>query len=103
LYHIYTLNQERKTPELQRYIKRLHEMYPNGFPEERIAEFRAESLKMMPLLDGFTFNARSMVMLVTLLLDIEWLYFVCEIVILNPLLSFAINRHEKMCYDLNQH
>ncbi|MBP1638785.1 MAG: hypothetical protein H6Q17_368 [Bacteroidetes bacterium] len=102
LYHIYTMNQERRTPELQRYIKHLHKTYPDGFPEERIAEFRAESLKMMPLLDSFTFNARSIVMLVTLLLDIEWLYFVCEIVILNPLLSFAIHRHEKMCYGLNR-
>jgi hypothetical protein len=102
LYHIYTLNQERKTPELQRYIKRLHETYPNGLPEDKIVEFRSESLKMMPLLDCFTFNARSIVMLVTLLLDVEWFYFVCEIVILNPLLGFAINRHEKMCRSLNQ-
>lgn len=101
LYYIYTLNQERRTPELHRYINRLHAEYPDGFPEGKIAEFRAESLKMMPLLDCFTFNARSIVILVTLLLDVEWFYFVCEILVFNPLLWFTIHRHEKMCRNLN--
>jgi hypothetical protein len=102
LYHIYTLNQERKTPELQLYIKRLQKDYPDGYPQERIDEFREKSLKMMPLLDSFTFNARSIVMLLSLLLNVVWLYFLCEILVLNPLLSFAIHRHEKMCHRLNQ-
>lgn len=103
LYYIYTLNQEQRTPELQRYINRLHETYQDGFPQSEIDKFRAESLKMMPLLDSFTFNARSIVMLVTLLLDVEWFYFFCEIILLNPLLGFAIHRHEKMCRNLNQY
>jgi hypothetical protein len=103
LYHIYTLNQERKTPELQRYIHRMHADYPDGlFPEEQVSAFREKSLKMMPLLDSFTFNARSIVILATLVLNVEWFYFACEIIVLNPLLSFAIHRHERMCLSLNQ-
>lgn len=102
MYYDYTLNQEKRTPQLQRYIAHLKADYPNGIPEQEIARFRAESLKMMPLLDSFTFNTRSIILFLSLLLNIEWLYFFCEIVVLNPLLLFAIRRHEKMLVRLNQ-
>ncbi|MDP4277952.1 MAG: CDP-alcohol phosphatidyltransferase family protein [Bacteroidota bacterium] len=101
LYRFYTWNQERQTPQLHQYIDRLNEQYPEGYPEDVIAAFRAKSLKLMPLLDCFTFNARSLIMLATLVFNIEWLYFAIEILILNPLLMIAINRHEKMCQSLN--
>jgi len=102
MYYVYTLNQEKRTPQLQRYLATLKMKYPNGIPEKEIVKFRAESLKMMPLLDSFTFNARSMILFISLLLNIEWLYFFSEIVVLNPLLLFAIRRHEKMLVRLDQ-
>ncbi len=102
MYYVYTLNQEKRTPQLQRYIVHIKANYPNGIPENEIAKFRAESLKMMPLLDSFTFNARSIVLFISLLLNIEWLYFFYEIVVLNPLLFFAIRRHEKMLVRLDK-
>jgi hypothetical protein len=55
----------------------------------------------MPSLDLMTFNARSVVMLVTLLLNMPWLYFVVEILVMNPLLYFTMYQHEKMCRTLN--
>lgn len=102
MYYVYTLNQEKRTPQLQRYVAHIKANYPNGIPENEIAKFRAESLKMMPLLDSFTFNARSIVLFISLLLNIEWLYFFYEIVVLNPLLFFAIRRHEKMLVRLDK-
>jgi hypothetical protein len=102
MYYVYTLNQEKRTPHLQHYVAHIKVNYPNGIPENEIAKFRAESLKMMPLLDAFTFNARSMILFISLLLNIEWLYFFFEIVVLNPLLLFAIRRHEKMLVRLDQ-
>lgn len=102
LYYFYTWNQERRTPELTKFIHRMDETYPDGYPEEKIKAFRERSLKMMPLLDSFTFNARSIVMLLMLVLNVEWLYFAVEILFLNPLLYLAINRHEKMCHELNK-
>jgi len=101
LYYFYTLNQERQTPQLHNYIDQMNVKYPDGYSEESIAAFREKSLKMMPLLDSFTFNARSIVMLVMLVFNIEWLYFAIEILVLNPLLYITIRRHEKMCFDLN--
>jgi hypothetical protein len=102
MYYVYTLNQEKRTPQLQRYIAHLKTDFPNGIPEQEIVRFRTESLKMMPLLDCFTFNSRSIILFISLLLNIEWLYFFCEIVVLNPLLLFAIRRHEKMLVRLYQ-
>jgi len=103
LYYFYTWNQERKTPQLRNYITDMNTAYPEGYPDERIVAFREKSLRMMPLLDCFTFNTRSIIMLVTMLLNLEWLYFAVEILVLNPLLSITIHRHEKMCMDLNKH
>lgn len=101
LYYYYTLNQELFTPQLKRYINNLNASYPNGYPQEQITEFREKSLKLMPSLDLMTFNARSVVMLVTLLLNMPWLYFVVEILVMNPLLYFTMYQHEKMCRTLN--
>jgi hypothetical protein len=101
LYYIYTRFQEIKTPQLKSYINNLHASYPDGYPEEKIAAFREKSLKLMPLLDCFTFNSRSIIILLTLVLNLEWLYFAVEIFVFNPLLVIAILRHEKMCKELN--
>jgi len=102
LYYIYTWNQEIKTPQLRQYNNQMTTRYPEGFPEKIIASFREKSLKLMPLLDSLTFNSRSMVMLVTLVFNLEWLYFAVEILVFNPILVFAIYRHEKMCLNLNK-
>jgi len=102
LYYIYTLNQERKTPALRHFMTTLNKQYPDGYPESVVSGFRAKSLRLMPLLDTFTFNTRSLIMLVTLLLNVEWLYFVVEILLFNPLLYLSIYRHEKLCASMEQ-
>jgi len=102
LYFIYTLNQENNTPQLRKYINQMNETYPEGYPDKEIAAFRTKSLRLMPLLDSFTFNTRSLVMLATLILNVEWLYFAVEILVFNPLLIIAILHHEKMCKALNK-
>ena len=102
LYYYYTIIQELRTPKLHHYAKALNEKYPDGIPEEKISKFREKSLKLMPLLDSFTFNSRSLLILLTLLINIEWIYFVIEIFILNPLLFIAIRKHEKMCSEFEK-
>ncbi|HET9570063.1 MAG TPA: CDP-alcohol phosphatidyltransferase family protein [Bacteroidales bacterium] len=101
LYYYYTKNQELFTPQLKRYINRMNATYPEGYPQEQITSFRTKSLKLMPSLDLLTFNARSIVMLATLLLNFPLLYFAVEILIMNPLLYITMSRHEKMCKSFN--
>jgi len=101
MYYWYTVNQEKQTPHLQTYISQLKTSYAAGIPEYEIQRFRMESLKMMPLLDLFTFNARSIVLFLSILFNIGWFYFFFEIVLLNPLLLIAVRRHEKMMLHLH--
>lgn len=101
LYYLYTLQQERSTPQLAAYVKHLNEIEPNGYSEQTVLQFRSKSLKMMPLLDSMTFNTRSLVMILSLVLQLEWVYFVFEIILLNILLWISVGRHEKMCKLLN--
>lgn len=101
LYYIYTVFQEMKTPQLRSYNAHLQANYPEGFPEEKIAAFREKSLKLMPFLNIFTFNSRSIIIFVTIMLNLNWLYFAVEILVFNPLIVIAILRHEKMCKELD--
>lgn len=101
LYFYYTKNQELFTPQMKRYIVKMNVAYPNGYPQDQIASFREKSLKLMPALDALTFNARSVVMLITLLLNMPWVYFAIEILVMNPLLYMTMYRHEQMCKTLN--
>jgi len=101
LYFYYTKNQELFTPQLKRYINQMNASYPDGYTQEQIINYRERSLKLMPALDALTFNARSVVMLISLLLNMPWLYFIVEILVMNPLLYSTIYRHEKMCKSLN--
>ena len=101
LYYYYTMNQELFTPQLKRYINKLNEIYPAGYPQDLNDSYREKSLKLMPALDAMTFNARSVVILLSLVLNISWLYFAVEILVMNPLLYMTMFRHEKMCKTLN--
>lgn len=101
LYFYYTKNQELFTPQLKGYIVKMNATYPSGYPQEQVTAFRERSLKLMPALDALTFNARSVVMLITLLLNMPWVYFAIEILVMNPLLYVTMYRHEQMCKTLN--
>jgi len=101
LYYYYTKNQELFTPQLRSYINKLNATYPDGYPQKLMISFRERSLKLMPSLDALTFNARSVVMLLTLILNLPLLYFAIEILVMNPLLYITMYRHEKMCKSLN--
>lgn len=93
----YTKNQERITPQLQTLLQKIHNEYNDNIPDEVRSELRAESLKLMPLLDTNTFNGRSLILFISVIFNVVWLYFIWEIVVLNILKMVIKNRHEKFC------
>lgn len=100
-YILYTKNQERLTPELQKMMGRLQSKYGNDIPEDVRKAFRAKSSKIMPMIDLNTFNGRSFILFISVIFNIIWVYFVWEIVVLNINRMIIRNRHEKVCKSID--
>ena len=97
LYRGYTLLQVKATPSLQKMHQNLHAKYGDDFPEAVRTDYRKQSRELMRLIDLLTFNGRTIVMFIVVLLGQVWCYFVYEIVVLNIVLLVAMRKHEKMC------
>jgi len=104
LYIYYTILQSKITPQLQKLLSRLKEKYGEDFPEDVRQELRAKNMRIMPLINQTSFNGRSVVLFLSLILSafnhFEWallIYLLYEIVVLNLCLIFAIVIHENIC------
>ena len=96
-YVLYTINQERQTPELQKMLERFKNKYGDNLPDDVRLSFRNESLKLMPILNILTFNGRTIVMFVSVLFNVVWVYLLWEIVVLALVKIIAQRKHEKLC------
>ncbi len=98
----YTRQQEQATPAFQKLMDQLRRKYgrPEEIPQTFRDEFRRHSLPLMPLTNILTFNTRAIVLYLSCLLDLPWLYFLVEIIILSILREYMRRRHEKMSADL---
>jgi len=97
-YRRYTANQEFWTPSMQRLRQALKQRYGNdAVPQEFAQRFRLLSLPLMKFTNILTFNTRIIAMFVAVIIDMPWLYFAFEIVVLNALLIHMVMRHEAIC------
>jgi hypothetical protein len=98
-YRGYTANQENMTPNMQRLRAALSERYgEDGVPSQDFRDyFRALSLPLMKYTNILTFNTRIIACFIAVLIDMPWLYFAFEVVVLNILLIYMICRHEGIC------
>lgn len=97
LYRGYTLLQVKATPCLQRMLQSLHNRYGDDIPENKRIAFRKQSRRLMRYIDLLTFNGRTIVMFIVVLIGEVWIYFLYEIIVLNIVLLLAMHKHEKMC------
>ena len=95
----YTGNQERMTPNMQRLRAAINERYgEDGVPSQDFREyFRQLSLPLMKYTNILTFNTRIIACFIAVIINMPWLYFAFEIVVLNILLIYMILRHEGIC------
>lgn len=102
IYYHYTSAQERRTPQFQRLQQLLSERYVavSEIPAEWRQQFRRLSLPLMPMTNILTFNCRAVVLYLSCLADLPWLYFVFEIVVLSLLCEYMRRRHETFCAHL---
>lgn len=97
LYRGYTLLQVKATPSLQHMLQSLHAKYGDDIPENVRVAFRKQSRDLMRYIDLLTFNGRTIVMFVVVLVGEVWVYFLYEIIVLNFVLLMSMRKHEKMC------
>ena len=101
-YKDYTKGQERLSPKFQRFFDKYLEIYGGGAeaPETLRSSFRQDSLPLMKYTNILSFNTRAIALFVSLFLNMPWLYFVFELSVLNVLLVYMINRHERLCEQM---
>ncbi len=98
VYLTYTLNQEKRTPNMQRMRALLVEKYPDGqVPDQLRQELRALSLPLMKYTNILSFNWRAITLFVALFLRMPWLYFAAELTVFNGILVYMVCRHEHIC------
>ncbi len=96
-YRNYTANQEVMTPSMQRLRKALKERYGDDVPQGFRDMFRRLSLPLMKYTNMLSFNTRIIAMFISVIVQVPWLYFAFELVVLNAMLVYMIVRHESIC------
>ncbi len=96
-YRNYTANQEVMTPSMQRLRKALKERYGDDVPQGFRDMFRRLSLPLMKYTNMLSFNTRIIAMFISVIVQVPWLYFAFELVVLNTMLVYMIVRHESIC------
>jgi len=94
----YTRQQESNTPNMQRLRAALKQKYGDDTVPQEFAEwFRAQSLPLMKYTNILSFNTRIIAMFISVIIDMPWLYFAFEIIVLNVLLIYMNRTHERIC------
>lgn len=93
----YTLRQEHMTPRCQ---EMLNHLLPHPISEATRDEFLRRSRPMMPACQALTFDLRIAVLYLTALLDIVWVYFLFEAIVLQIIFFRLRSRHEQLCADI---
>lgn len=101
-YKDYTKGQEQLSPKFQCFFDKYLEIYGGGAeaPEDLRSSFCQGSLPLMKYTNILSFNTRAIALFVSLFLNMPWLYFVFELSVLNVLLVYMINRHERLCEQM---
>lgn len=99
----YTLQQESRTPAMQRLRAELSERFGQGvIPASFRDAFRKASLPLMKYTNMLSFNTRCFALFASLFLRMPWLYFAFELTVLNVMLLYMMLRHESICRRFTQ-
>ena len=92
----YTQSQESLSPAFQRFFLLLKNKYGTRIPQNIKDEFRKGSLPLMKYTNILSFNTRVIVLFISLVINMPWIYFVFELTVLNGILIYMIVKHEKL-------
>lgn len=96
-YISYTKGQEQWTPYFQQMMQVIRTTYNDIAPEWFRTAFRAKSLPLMKYTNMLSFNTRVIALFVSLFINAPWLYFIFELTVLNIMLVYMVQTHERFC------
>ena len=97
----YTANQEATAPAMQRLRRELAHRFPDGVPTDQFrADFRALSFPLMKYTNLLTFNSRAIIIYVTCLAGIPYLYPLMEITVFMAMYVHMRKSHEKFSLEM---
>ena len=99
IYLSYTEGQEKWTPRLQEMRKMINDKYEGNIPDEFRKDFLKKTFPLLKYTNMLSFNLRSIVLFISVLSNIPWVYFVFEITVLNIMLIYMVWKHEKICKE----
>lgn len=96
-YTNYTVGQEKRTPYMQNLRRILKVRFADDISQEFRDAFRVKSKPLMKYTNMLSFNTRSFALFASIFMQMPWLYFAFELVVLNAMLVYMMSRHEKIC------
>jgi len=101
-YRGYVRHQQRLAPCLFLLLRLTREQMPQGIPSSLRLEFCEKSLPMMKYANFLTFNSRAIVIYISCLLNIPWIYPLIEIFLFTPICFHMQGKHEAFSFALYQ-
>lgn len=98
----YTKGQESWTPQFQKLRKEINLKFGEVPPVSFREKFREKSLPLMKWTNILSFNTRAIVLFISMLVSMPWIYFVFELTVLNVILVYMVSKHEKICKKLRK-
>ncbi len=92
----YTNQQEKLSPNLQKFMSCVRERFGDNIPQWLRDEFRAKNKPLMKYTNMLTFNTRVIALFVSLFLHRPWLYFLFEMTVLNIMFVYMILKQESI-------
>ncbi len=102
LYRNYTAKQEALSPKLQKFLHVLKTKYPNDIPPTLRNELRQENKKYMKYTNILQFNTRVLFLFFCLFINLPWLYFLLDLLVMNSILIYLIYKEEKLAKHFTQ-
>ena len=101
-YANYCRSQERRTPKFQQFFRQVREQYPDAsaMPQSLRDDFRRGSLPLMKYTNLLTFNSRAIIIYVTCLLNVPYVYPILEMTVFALMYWHMHRSHEKLCEEL---
>ena len=99
-YQGYTRTQERMTPCFQEFRSALRGKYGDEIPPELGREFCRRTYGLLKWTNISTFNTRAIVLYITLLVGMPWIYFIFELTVMNVIFFGMRAAHEKVCREM---